>query len=98
MEWILTVSDGEFAVVLNGYLPVLALLVIIEVLPEVFWLIATKIERRKLRSDVQKKILTRYFIYQLANIYVTTTAGKAHILIMIILVKIFCITLSHDYQ
>lgn len=41
-----------------------------------FRFLATKVEWRKTRSDVEKSILTRFFMYQLANVYVTTTAGS----------------------
>lgn len=76
MEWILTLQDGRFATFLSGYLPVLALLILIMLLPIIFQQISLHYERRKSYTDVQKSILRRFFIFQLANIYVTVTAGS----------------------
>jgi Calcium-dependent channel, 7TM region, putative phosphate len=76
MEWILYVHGGSFGRFVNGYLPVVALLTLISVLPVIFEYIAVKYERRKTISDVQSSMLGRYFYYQLANIYVTVTAGS----------------------
>lgn len=55
---------------------VVALLGLILILPVIFEYLATKVERRKTHSDVQASMLTRYFYYQLANIYITVTAGS----------------------
>jgi len=76
MEWILTFQGGAFTAFVNGYLPVLALLGIILILPVIFQVIAIKYERRKTFSDVQGSLLGRYFYYQLANVYITATAGS----------------------
>jgi len=75
-EWIMSFDGGEFASFVNGYLPVVALLCIILILPIIFEWIAVHYENRKTYSDVEKSILTRYFYYQLANIYITVTAGS----------------------
>jgi hypothetical protein len=42
----------------------------------IFEYVAVKYERRKTYSDVQTSMLSRYFYYQLANIYVSVTAGS----------------------
>jgi hypothetical protein len=76
MEWILTYQGGALTAFVNGYLPVLALLGIILILPVIFETIAVTYERRKTFSDIQGSILRRYFYYQLANIYITVTAGS----------------------
>lgn len=76
MEWILTYQGGALTAFINGYLPVLALLGIILILPVLFEWIAVTYERRKTFSDIQGSILRRYFYYQLANIYITATAGS----------------------
>jgi hypothetical protein len=76
MEWILTWNGGNFSKFVNGYLPVIALLGLILILPVIFQYIAEKYERRKTISDVQASMLGRYFYYQLANIYVSVTAGS----------------------
>lgn len=76
MEWILTYQNGALTAFVNGYLPVLALLGIILILPVLFERIAVTYERRKTFSEIQGSILRRYFYYQLANIYITATAGS----------------------
>jgi hypothetical protein len=53
MEWILTFQGGAMTSFINGYLPVLALLGIILILPVLFEWIAVTYERRKTFSDVQ---------------------------------------------
>jgi len=73
----LTDEEGEpLSALINGYLPVAALLVLISVLPFIFHWIASTQENRKTSSSVQESILGRYFYYQMANIYVTVTAGS----------------------
>ena len=76
MEWILTFHGGRLTYFVNGYLPVCALLGLIIILPVIFELVAVRYEKRKTFSDVQASMLTRYFYYQLANIYVSVTAGS----------------------
>lgn len=76
MEWIFRINNGYFTTLVNGYLPVVALLGLILILPIIFEYIAVKYERRKTLSDVQASMLGRYFYYQLANIYVSVTAGS----------------------
>ena len=76
MEWIANVGRGNMAHFINDYLPVVALLTLIMILPFVFEWIAVSYERRKTISDVQDSIVGRYFYYQIANIYVTVTAGS----------------------
>lgn len=61
---------------MNGYLPVVALLTLILILPVIFENLALKFEHRKTFSDVQASMLTRYFYYQLANVYISATAGS----------------------
>lgn len=75
-KWILTYQGGALTAFVNGYLPVLALLGIILILPVIFEWIAVTYERRKTFSEIQRSILRRYFYYQLANIYITVTAGS----------------------
>eukprot|EP00986_Skeletonema_menzelii_P004681 scaffold1625_cov144-Skeletonema_menzelii.AAC.10 len=76
MGWLETLDGGNVAAFVNGYLPVVLLLTIIMVLPHIFYAVALHYEDRKTRSDVQKSIIGRYFYYQLANIYITVTAGS----------------------
>jgi Calcium-dependent channel, 7TM region, putative phosphate len=74
MEWVLT--NGNVSNFINGYMPVVALLLLICVLPLMFEVIARTYERRKTVSDVQASMMGRYFYYQVLNIYVTVTAGS----------------------
>lgn len=76
MDWVLTIEGGSFTSFINGYLPVIALLGLIMLLPILFEQIAINYEHRKTVSDVQRSMLGRYFYYQLANIYLTVTAGS----------------------
>jgi hypothetical protein len=76
MDWVLTFDGGSLTSFINGYLPVVALLGLIMLLPIIFERIAIHYEHRKTLSDVQRSMLGRYFYYQLANIYLTVTAGS----------------------
>lgn len=64
MDWILAFNNGSLASFINGYLPVVALLVLIMILPVIFGLVATNYEHRRTQSDIQRSILGRYFYYQ----------------------------------
>eukprot|EP00592_Proboscia_alata_P024003 CAMPEP_0194448308 /NCGR_PEP_ID=MMETSP0176-20130528/129494_1 /TAXON_ID=216777 /ORGANISM="Proboscia alata, Strain PI-D3" /LENGTH=971 /DNA_ID=CAMNT_0039275269 /DNA_START=42 /DNA_END=2958 /DNA_ORIENTATION=+ len=75
LQWVDDIV-GDYQILLDSYLPVLSLLGLIMLLPIVFEWVATNYEERKTHSDVQKSVMTRYFYFQLANIYVTVTAGS----------------------
>jgi len=75
-EWVLHFDGGNLKAFINGYLPVVALLVLISALPFVFQSLAISYERRKTKSCVAESVVVRYFYYQVANIYVTVTAGS----------------------
>lgn len=75
-SWVLSFDDGSLHSFINGYLPVVALLTLMLVLPIIFEWIAASYEHRKTFSDVQNSMIGRYFYYQLANIYITVTAGS----------------------
>jgi magnesium-transporting ATPase (P-type) len=62
--------------VLNNYLAVALLLVLLSLLPIVFDLIARSYEGLKLESEIQNSIMTRYFYYQLANVFVSVGLGS----------------------
>eukprot|EP00602_Paraphysomonas_sp_CaronLab_P009061 CAMPEP_0185023854 /NCGR_PEP_ID=MMETSP1103-20130426/6472_1 /TAXON_ID=36769 /ORGANISM="Paraphysomonas bandaiensis, Strain Caron Lab Isolate" /LENGTH=654 /DNA_ID=CAMNT_0027556625 /DNA_START=581 /DNA_END=2545 /DNA_ORIENTATION=+ len=62
--------------ILEGQLPVIALIVFIALLPMIFTSVSTYIERRKTKSDVQKEVFTWFFCYQLANVYLMLLAGS----------------------
>jgi hypothetical protein len=76
LNWVANIANSDFAAFLNGYLPVLVLLGLIAALPPFFSWIGSTYERRKTRSDIEHSTLKRFFYYQLANIYVTVTAGS----------------------
>jgi hypothetical protein len=59
---------------LDAYFGATILLIVISVLPLLFELIARFYEGRKLESDIQNSVLKRYFMYQVANVYVTVTS------------------------
>lgn len=60
----------------QGWLPGALLLVVLSLLPSLFEQISVRYEMTKMRSSVDRKTLSRYFNYQLANIYVTVILGS----------------------
>jgi hypothetical protein len=66
MQWIL--ANDSVATFVNGYLPVVALLTLILILPLIFEFIATSYEHRKFQSDVQHSVFRRYFYYQVSSV------------------------------
>lgn len=57
-------GNTKFSNFVNGYLPVVSLLVIICILPLIFEKVAHTFENRKTKTDVQDSMLGRYFYYQ----------------------------------
>lgn len=76
MEWLESLTNNQLYPFLISYLPVVALLSLILILPVIFEYVAVTYEKRKTYSDVQNSVLNRYFYYQLANIYITVTAAS----------------------
>jgi len=76
MDWILDYGDGSLVTLIDAYLPVLMLLGLILFLPIVLEAVAVSYEHRKTKSDIDECVVHRYFYYQLANIYITVTAGS----------------------
>eukprot|EP00592_Proboscia_alata_P013410 CAMPEP_0194389790 /NCGR_PEP_ID=MMETSP0174-20130528/105996_1 /TAXON_ID=216777 /ORGANISM="Proboscia alata, Strain PI-D3" /LENGTH=889 /DNA_ID=CAMNT_0039182413 /DNA_START=1048 /DNA_END=3717 /DNA_ORIENTATION=+ len=77
ITWISHLDGGDqVSVWVNGYLPVVALLVLIQVLPIIFKVVAMRYEGRKSMSNVDDSIIRRFFYYHLANIFVTAAAGS----------------------
>lgn len=72
----------------NGgdFLSVVIVLVFLLILPQIFDFIARYYEGIKLESEVQNSIMTRYFYYQLVNIYVTIGTGGLDIWDQILLI------------
>ena len=63
----------------QNFLSVVILLVFLLILPFIFDFIARHYECMKLESEIQNSIMTRYFYYQLVNIYVTVGLGGINI-------------------
>ena len=76
-----------FSPFMQGYFSVLVMLVFLLILPVIFDALARYYEGMKLESEIQNAIMTRYFYYQLVNIYVTVGFGVDDIITQII--KIF---------
>ncbi len=65
------------------YASVVVMLGFLFALPVVFDALARNYEGMKLESEIQNSIMTRYFYYQLVNIYVTVGLGTEDILVQI---------------
>jgi hypothetical protein len=74
-SWIESYQNSLVYKLLNEYLAVVVLLILLALLPFVFDFVARFYEGLKCESEIQDLIMTRYFYYQLANVYVTVTAG-----------------------
>ncbi len=64
MEWLSDVFHPQDKVLVNSYLPVVALLCILMLLPIIFEKVAVQYEKRKSLSDIQRSVVVRYFYYQ----------------------------------
>lgn len=74
-SWLEHYQNSLVYKLLNEYLAVVVLLILLALLPFVFDFVARFYEGLKCESEIQDLIMTRYFYYQLANVYVTVTAG-----------------------
>ena len=74
-NWLQQYQNSLIYKLLNQYLAVVILLILLAVLPFIFDFVARFYEGLKCESEIQDLIMTRYFYYQLANVYVTVTAG-----------------------
>jgi hypothetical protein len=74
--WLQVYSNTQFYKFLNAYLAVGLLLVLLSVLPLIFDIIARNYEGLKLESEIQNSIMSRYFYYQLANVFVSVGLGS----------------------
>jgi len=67
---------GRFALYLGiDYVPTLLLLIILAILPNFFWWLSGKYERMRTFSDIDASVMSRYFYYQMVNIYATIVGG-----------------------
>ena len=62
------------------FLSVLIVLTFLLILPFIFDFLARNYEGMKLESEIQNSIMTRYFYYQLINVYVTVGFGGSNII------------------
>ena len=76
LPWLNAYRNTIIYEVLNQYLAVALLLILLSILPFIFDLIARSYEGRKLESEIQNSIMTRYFYYQLANVFVSVGLGS----------------------
>ena len=76
LPWLNAYRNTAIYDVLNQYLAVGVLLILLSILPFLFDVIARSYEGRKLESEIQNSIMTRYFYYQLANVFVSVGLGS----------------------
>lgn len=69
-------SNTELYQFANNYLAIGLLLILLAILPFIFDFIARSYEGLKTESEIQNSIMTRYFYYQLANVYVSVGLGS----------------------
>lgn len=69
-------SNTQIYKFLNNYLAVGILLILLALLPFVFDFISRNYEGVKLESEIQNSIMSRYFYYQLANVFVAVGLGS----------------------
>ncbi len=69
-------SDTTVYKFLNNYLAIGVLLILLAILPAIFDFISRHYEGVKLESEIQNSIMTRYFYYQLANVFVSVGLGS----------------------
>ena len=74
--WLQAYSGTEVYKFVNSYLASSLLLGLLSLLPVIFDVIARNYEGLKLESEIQNSIMTRYFYYQLANVFVSVYAGS----------------------
>jgi len=74
--WLGRQKNTSTYILVNDYLPFLVILILMALLPLIFDLLARYYERVKCESEIQLSIMNRFFYYQLANVYVSITAGS----------------------
>ena len=76
LPFLKSMEGGYMYTLLGGYLPVLALLGLLNILPILFRYLSEKYEGVKRHSEVDLTVMSRLFLYQMANIFITITAGS----------------------
>lgn len=67
---------GRFILFLGiDFVPTLLLVIILAILPNFFWWLSQRYERLRTYSDIDASVMSRYFYYQMVNIYATIVGG-----------------------
>jgi calcium permeable stress-gated cation channel len=74
--WISDYQDTYFYSILNSYLASMLLIVVLALLPFIFDFSARWYEGIKLESRIQESVMTRFFFYQLVNVFVSVGLGS----------------------
>jgi len=74
--WIKDYQGTYFYSILNSYLAALLLIVVLAILPFIFYFCAKFYEGIKLESKIQQSVMTRYFWYQLVNVIISVNLGS----------------------
>ncbi|CAE8597338.1 unnamed protein product, partial [Polarella glacialis] len=61
---------------LMDYLPVLALMGLLQLLPQFFEFLSRVFEGYKMKSEIQRVVLGRFFMFQVATLYFTVVGGS----------------------
>jgi calcium permeable stress-gated cation channel len=68
--------DDESKALLEGQLPVIALIVLMALLPMIFKAVGTFVVKQKTSSEVNHEVTEFFYLYQLANVYLMLFAGS----------------------
>lgn len=72
---------GRFLLYLGiDYVPTLLLLIIVSLLPLFFWWSSLYYEKMRTYSDMDASVMSRYFYYQMVNIYATSKSNSKFLL------------------
>lgn len=74
-HWLSKFNKTNAYIIFNDYLALGLLLILLACLPLIFDTITRRYEGKKQESEIQSSIMTRYFYYQLANVYVSVWGG-----------------------
>mmetsp|Transcript_24959 Transcript_24959/g.32234 ORF Transcript_24959/g.32234 Transcript_24959/m.32234 type:complete len:480 (+) Transcript_24959:1-1440(+) len=71
-------TNSTYYSLLSGYLPVVALLIVVQLLPYLFQALEQRYVGLKSYSAVQAAVLIYFFYYQVANVYVSVMSGSIY--------------------
>eukprot|EP00612_Vaucheria_litorea_P001677 CAMPEP_0171454584 /NCGR_PEP_ID=MMETSP0945-20130129/1804_1 /TAXON_ID=109269 /ORGANISM="Vaucheria litorea, Strain CCMP2940" /LENGTH=758 /DNA_ID=CAMNT_0011979621 /DNA_START=823 /DNA_END=3099 /DNA_ORIENTATION=- len=72
----LSEQNEQLSNMLANYLPVVLMIILMQNLYFVFKMLAKRVEGYKSESEVERAVMDRYLYFQLANVYVSVTAGS----------------------